>query len=309
MSTAPRGARRQIGARSDRRNVVLVAVQIALHAYLMVVLPALLLPQSGWWALTLVLAAMVPIPMWILVHEAVHGALYRSRAVNDRLGRALGTLCYGAPFQLLRIGHMLHHKNSSYGQFRDDVRDRGDWRWHVRYYGGLFLQPVAPLLLSNLLVLLPLRWVRPLALRLTNPTLLTRVSEPEVFRRMRGEGLVTLAVILFTAYCWREHPTGLAAIYLLRCILISFDDSVYHFKGPSDPLHGYNLRAPRWLAWAFLDFNYHGVHHLNPALRADQLAGAFRAAELEYDGSYFEVAMQQLRPLAPLTLTPQRRGM
>jgi len=293
--------RRVTDRRGDLKNMGLVGVQLGVHIYLLFALP-LLLTHNAWWGLTLALAALVPIPMWILAHEAVHGSLHRSRVINDLLGRLLASLCYAAPFELMRIGHLLHHKNNAYGQIQVDPRQPKRWGWYANYYAGLFLQPVAPLLLSNVLAVLPLRRVLPLARRLAGPALLARATEPRASARMRWDGLTTLVVMVGSAICWRAHPLGLILIYALRCALISFDDSVYHFQGPSDLQHGYNLRVPRGLTWLFLGFNYHGVHHLNAGLRWRQLAPTFAGAGLAYDGSYVAVAMSQLRPLSPLAL-------
>jgi fatty acid desaturase len=276
----------------------LVAIQLAAHGYLLFVLPSLV-TRSGWWAVSLVLAALVPIPMWILAHEAVHGGLHDRRAVNDVLGKLLASVCYAAPFELLRIGHLLHHKDNTYGQIQVDLRRAKSRRWYVNYYAGLFLKPVAPLLLSNLLVVLPRRWALPIARRLTGPALIARATEPNVYGRMRRQGLITLGLMIASAIAWRAHPAGLVAIYALRCALISFDDSVYHFQGPPDPQHGYNLRVPGLLAWLFLGFNYHGIHHINAGLRWRQLATTFARERLSYDGSYFAVALAQLRPMSP----------
>ena len=293
-----RQIRRATDRRGDIANIALVAVQLVIHVYLLFALPVLL-THSRWWAISLVFATVVPIPMWILAHEAVHGSLHRNRSVNDVLGRLLTTVCYAAPFELLRIGHLLHHKDNAYGQVRVDPMRPRSRSWYANYYAALFLQPVAPLLASNLVALLPRRWALPIARRLTGPALIARATEPDVYSRIRVEGGITLVIIVVSAITWRTYPAGLACIYVLRCALISFDDSVYHFQGPADPQHGYNLRVPRMLRWLFLGFNHHGVHHVNAGLRWRQLAVAFTNAGMHYDSGYFSVAFNQLRPMTP----------
>lgn len=294
--------RRRLDSKEVGLNWLLALGIVAVHAFLLFGLPRLLSVSGWWWAGALVLFVVLPMPMWIATHEAVHGSLAGTRRSNDWLGRLLATVCYGAPFELLRIGHLLHHQDSAYGQPTLDPAARRSSRRYLHYYAGLLLQPVAPLLLSNVLAVLPKRWVASRARALASPALLARVLRPHVHARIRAEGMVTLAVFGLAVHCWREHLIGLMCMLALRCVIISFDDSVYHYQGPRDPRHGYNLHVPRALAPLFLGFNRHGVHHLNPGLAWRQLEPVFARARFDYDGRYFSVAAQQLRPWRRLVL-------
>ena len=54
---------------------------------------------------------------------------------------------------------------------------------------------------------------------------------------------------------------------LARGFLISFLDNVYHYETPvSDVFYAKNLRLAAPLAKLLLNFNFHGIHHVNPAI-------------------------------------------
>ncbi|GIJ45988.1 hypothetical protein Val02_28740 [Virgisporangium aliadipatigenens] len=152
--------------------------------------PLLLLVRGAWWGLVLVPVAATTMPLWSLVHEAIHGTLSADRRWNDRCGRALA-VGYGAPFVLLKGGHLLHHRYSRTRKERTEVfdptrttRTRAAPLYYVRLLGGLYLSEAA----SVLLAVLPRRaWYR-LAARWDSPDTVTRELLERVAARQLRRG-------------------------------------------------------------------------------------------------------------------------
>jgi len=137
-------------------------------------------------------------------------------------------------------------------------------------------QPVLPLYVSNLASLLPLRVARRAGERLAGPELTRRFLRTDTLRKIRIDGVLALAVHAGSAVCYGRHAWALVLLLMARCMVISFDDSVYHFNAPADPLHGYNLYVPRIASFLLLRFHFHGMHHRTPHLSWALLAHGFR---------------------------------
>ncbi len=90
-------------------NLVLAVLYVAVNLYQFVFLPLLLLPSSLAWAWTLLPLALLTNPYWSLIHEAIHDLFHPNRNVNAFFGRFLSIL-FGAPFRILRMSHLVHHK-------------------------------------------------------------------------------------------------------------------------------------------------------------------------------------------------------
>jgi fatty acid desaturase len=289
-----------------RLNLVLLTGHLLLHAQQLFLLP-LLLPASASWLLALLPGALLTNAYWALLHEAIHGHLHPRRAVNDALGRTAAVF-FGAPFRLLRVGHLAHHRFSRTALERSEVYDPGAarraaaaWRYYPMLFGGLYLAEV----LGALLAFLPRPWGErllkgaPLAAWLA-----ARLAGPAARRELRRDAALTVFVYGTSAWLYGPHWPWLLALVLARAFLISFLDNVYHYATPlDDPGYAHNLRLPRPLAWLLLHFNLHGVHHRQPALPWNALPAAFRALDARYHGGYARAALAQLRgPLASTRL-------
>ncbi|MGZ9271942.1 MAG: fatty acid desaturase, partial [Candidatus Binatia bacterium] len=91
-----------------------------------------------------------------------------------------------------------------------------------------------------------------------------------------------------------------------RALLISFLDNIYHYETPvSDVFFAKNLSLPKPLAGLLLNFNLHGIHHINPAISWIDLPKAFDAQAGKYHGGYFAAALRQLRGPMALQDLPQ----
>jgi fatty acid desaturase len=103
--------------------------------------------------------------------------------------------------------------------------------------------------------------------------------------------LLAGAIVLYGAHWWM-----LAAALAGRAFLVSFADNSYHYATKLDaPREAKNVRAPRWLELALLNFPLHGVHHVHPALPWRALRARFEADGGRYDEGYFACLARQLR--------------
>lgn len=307
-----------------RLNLGLAAGLVAIHGLALAVLPLLLLPRDPAWGWLLALPVLATPTLWALVHEAIHGSLHPDRRVNDRAGRLLAGL-FGAPFQLLRLGHLMHHRFNRSELNRADVargappspRERA--AYYGRLLGGLYLGE----LLASLLAILPDR-TRSRLVRLgfegetADGRSMWPAAERQLLRepgrsRLRAEGIAVTAGLALAVLAFGAHWWMLALAILARALVVSFLDNVYHYGNPlGDPGAGDDLALPRPLARAILNFNYHGTHHQRPSLPWTALPGAFADLGRTHAGGFGRAALRQLAgPIPEAAFAPEgppRRG-
>lgn len=295
-------------AEAETLNLALAGGHVAANLYQFFVLPLVLMPGSAWWALTLLPLVALNNPLWSLTHETIHGNFHTSRTVKRLAGRVLGVV-YGAPWRLVSVGHLLHHRFNRTPLNRLDSFEGGERPGlgaRIGYYYKLFIGLYLHQVLSPLAFFLPRRvlaWARTRFLKpgTYSAHAFDALGRDAAIRELRIDGaiiyvLVGLSLAAYGAWWWLV-PAILAA----RGFCISFLDYIYHYETPIDRLeHGYNLTLARPLAAALLNFNLHGVHHRYPALPWNALAEAFARDGGRYDGDYFEAAGNQLRGLVPL---------
>ena len=112
-----------------RVNLLLTISAFAIAAIQLVIVPFLLMPESGLEADLLAGAIAVLLSLTTpfnraLLHEAIHGRLVRRRDWNVWLGRALA-ICSGISFDAIRLGHMTHHRFPRHALDRVDVIEPG----------------------------------------------------------------------------------------------------------------------------------------------------------------------------------------
>jgi len=273
------------------------------------VIPLASLP--GWLLIPLVLTSTY---LWSILHGSIHGSLLRDRRWNDRLGRALA-LGYGAPFVLLKSGHLLHHRFSRTPRERTEVYDTGSWTSHVsacylRLFGGLYLAEVA----SVVLALAPrAAWHRLRHLLDTPDTVTALLFDAVTGRRLGQFRLDAVLIVLVHAGAFLAYGRNWWMLILAlagRALLVSVADNAYHYGTALDePLEAMNLRLPRPLESFVLAFNLHGVHHRHPGLAWHSLRGAFLADGGRFDLSWWRAVARQIRgPIAAGSLTSETGG-
>ena len=283
-------------------NLSLAGLHVLVNFYQFFFLPLFLLPASPWWALTLLGPAALNNPFWSLIHEAIHDLFHPSRRVNRASGRLLA-IFFGSPFLILRLSHLLHHKlNRSPVEATElyepdkTSRPRAAVGYFWQIFGGLYLLE----LISPWLFFLPRSILRRLERRFFSGAdlaghLMKGLMRDEALREMRVDGIVILALFAASAACYSAHWPLLAAVLLSRAFLISFLDNVYHYGTPiDDTFYARNLALAKILSLGLMHFNFHGIHHRNPAIPWIGLPRAFRQQSMPFEGDYFSAALRQL---------------
>ncbi len=298
-------------------NYSFAALQLSANAFQFFFVPLYLLPKSLWWALILVPLAAFNNPFWALIHEAIHDLFHSSHRVNMAAGRLLAVF-FGAPFHLLQITHLLHHKfNRLLEEQGTEVYDpkrvsrfKASSGYYFRLLGGLYLLEV----LSPLLFFLPQSVLRICERRmLSDPinqhggSVVKYLLNDDKIQQMRVDSLAIVVVFGVSFVCYAEHWKILVGILLARGFLISFLDNVYHYQTPMfDVFFAQNLELPRFLSKLFLNHNFHGIHHKNPNVSWIRLRRLFVEQSERFQGNYFAAALLQLRgPVAVSELAKQ----
>lgn len=313
MSTVP--VARALAASSERltgeearANGRLVIGLVALHAL------ALGLVASTAWPLALIgtlLVGFVSPSLWAAIHEAIHGHLLAGARGNDRAGRLLAVL-HGAPFDVLRYGHLTHHRTNGEPAARPDIvppppaSPRIAWLgFYARLLGGLYLFELAALPLAAL----PRRALEAVFRRhgaLTgnreeSERAARHLLDPARLRRIRTDAALIVvawgAAFGLAGAAWPWLLAGLAA----RALLVSLLDNAPHHAGPlGDRRQGHDTAVPAALAPALLNMNLHGTHHRHPNLPWRRLPDAFRADGGRLHGPLLGAVLRQLAgPLPP----------
>ncbi|HEY1371697.1 MAG TPA: fatty acid desaturase [Candidatus Binatia bacterium] len=285
-----------------RLNLSLAAFHVLANVFQFFILPLVLLPKSLWWALFLLPLAALNNPFWSLIHEGIHDMLHPSRRVNRALGRLLA-YAFGAPFLVLRLSHLLHHKlNRSLIEateiYAPESRShrRAALGYFAHIFGGLYLLELA----SPLMFFLPRAVLRRMEKKYfmgadVPGNLMRGLMREQPVREMRIDGIVIIALLAASAWSYGVHWPLLAAALCARAFLISFLDNVYHYATPvGDTFYARNLSLPRAFSAGLLHFNFHGIHHRNPAVPWTGLPAAFRQQRLAFDSGYATAALEQL---------------
>src|SRR5436190_6148790 len=91
------------------RTLGAAAIVVLANVFQLFMLPLVLLPANGWWAVTLIALVPLNLTLWALIHEAIHHNLPGGPKRNVLAGRLL-SIVHGAPFAILQAGHLLHHR-------------------------------------------------------------------------------------------------------------------------------------------------------------------------------------------------------
>lgn len=295
-------------------NVSLAAAHLFLNLYLLFLFPIFLLPLHPWWGLTLLPVSLLNNSFWSLIHEAIHDLFHPLSRVNGSAGRLLAVF-FGAPFRVLRLSHLLHHKlNRSTIEGTElyepdkSSRLRASPGYYFYIFGGLYLFEV----LSLLPFLLPRCLLRRIGTKFSDrgglsQSLVKSLMNDESIREIRQDAAAILFLFGLSAFCYGEYWGWLALSLMARAFLISFLDNVYHYRTPvNDTLYADNLRLPEAFSKILLYFNLHGIHHRNPAIPWIRLPEVFRREAGPFQGGFLTAALRQLRGPVPLSELPRR---
>ena len=294
-------------------NSLLACCYIAVNVFQFIILPSLLLPMNNNWGWLLAPLALLTNPFWSLIHEAIHDLFHANKSINAFCGRLLAPL-FGSPFRILRLSHLLHHKlnrmpveGTEYFDREKGTKTAAAPGYFFQIFIGLYLVEVV----SPLYFLLPKHWLQMFKERYLKPQSVSAILMEnwlgaESLREIRCDGLLTICWLSISFFLYGEHWPMLFAALSARGFLISFLDNVHHYGTPvSDVFFAKNLNLPSPLAGLLLNFNLHGIHHINPAISWTNLPKAFDVQGGKYQGGYFAAALIQLRGPIALQDLPQ----
>jgi len=299
-----------------KANVVLTIVFVTAGFVFWIGLPLWLLPRSENWAWVLVPIIIATPTQWALIHEAVHGVLLPDRTANDRFGRSMAIL-FGAPFRVLRFGHLMHHRFSRTELEASEVRFDESRPWitvavahYLRILGGLYAAEAA----SALCAVLPRPVVARIGVAAFGPADAAGMGGPAAnqllsdagLRELRIDGLAILGLFAVSAFLYGSDWLYLAAALLGRGFFVSLLDNAYHYGTPlGEKLYALNPALPRSAEIAMLNFNLHGVHHRHPAVPWNGLPALRRKEGVVMDENLAFAALRQFKgPIPAARLRP-----
>jgi len=303
----------------ERTNALLAALYVLLHILFYGVLPVYLLPGSAFWGFALIAFVMLTPFFWALAHESLHGILFSDYNRNKVCGRVLCAL-FGAPFQVLRFGHLIHHR---FARSRFDCMevydpDRQNYaaassEYYFRLLGGLFVIE----LVGNIAAFMPRKPltafigllfrqkdgegpdIAPLAVR--------AYTDPEKLKSIRIDSAAALLVLALAFAAYGSYWWMLALALAGRGFVQSMIDNAPHYDTPMDqPDYALNLALPRWAELAMLNFNCHRVHHGDAALSWLYLPSRAAARNEEFEKPWLSAVLRQLRGPVRRELLPER---
>lgn len=308
----------------QRLNLGLLVLHSVAIIFQLLILPIYLMPQNGWWSLTIIPLAALNNPLWALMHECIHDAFNASSWVNLAAGRWLSIL-FGSPFQILRLTHLSHHKfNRSpleKGTEMYDSKQSSKFVAACQYYFyiicGVYLLEV----FSAVIFLLPKICFREFGLRLMEKGdrqeqwLAQKFQDQSRQTEIRTDALGILLLYGLGAYCYRGHLLVFLSMVAFRAVLISLMDNVYHYGTTVKvTISGHNLALPRLLATGLLNFNFHRIHHTHPNVPWTGLPYLYREKGDFCDYNFFlavfrqfigPMSIEQLQPVATSMENPR----
>ncbi|MBF6567794.1 MAG: fatty acid desaturase family protein [Candidatus Binataceae bacterium] len=236
---------------------------------------------SHHWSPYLFVAVAVSIgarqhALLILMHEATHYRLCKSKRLNDSVGELLLAWPFFVTLRAYRRNHIAHHKHMNTAQDPDLVRKLDDPNWQFPKRGT----EIAAMLLSDLLGLNTIALIR-----LSRTFAAGEEPPPRSYILSRaGFYLIALALLigtgtlhLFLLYWVVPYFTWLAMVLHLRSI-------AEHFAIPENNGLPAGLRTTRTglierLLIAPNNVGYHAEHHLFPGVPFYRLPKLHRLLE------------------------------
>jgi fatty acid desaturase len=285
-----------------RLNIVLVGIIAALQCVQLFVLPLWLLPADGWWALVLFACVLSTTTNWSLIHEAIHRLLAPSTRANETYGRLLAIL-FGAPLEILRFAHLLHHQLNGTAADRPEHFETARTsraRAAIRYYPYLVFGIYGAEIAGTIASLMP----RSALERMTclfpaehgaDTRAAAYLLQPKRLLELRFDASAVILIYGFSFWCYGRFWPLLALSIVARGILVSVADNSYHYGAPMAAGAGsaHNLKFS--FGSGILHFNLHRIHHAHPNLPWIRLPDAFHADGEQYDGGYVSALLRQFR--------------
>ncbi len=284
-----------------RTNMQIATAIIAAHGYVLVILPAFLLPLSLLWILTLVPLMWLPITHWALIHEAIHKHLHPSTRINDYTARVLSVFM-GASFHILRFGHLMHHKLNRSWQSELVKEDTAlaKANYYFTLMGGLYISEILGSIAMSLLPRRAFLWLTNKGSLTSHPDIRTAgerffyVKTNAAHVRVDTACIFLLYGISFLLY---QEAYGFLLLFIgTRAFIVSFMDNIYHYGTASDNSQaGKDLELPAFAQRLLLNSNYHDTHHRNPQVAWVYLPHMHRRQHRAFTGDFIRHGLSQFR--------------
>lgn len=235
--------------------------------------------------LTLIAAAFL-VRIFILFHDCVHGAFFRSKRVNTLFGYLLGLLVFTS-FEDWQYSHLRHHATCA----NLDARGFGDiWtmtaseyaaspkltQWQYRFYRNplvlVGLGAVFNFLLSNRLPTRTAKKKVRLGVLFTNLLIIGVFLVATWFIGWQTYLLIQLPVI------WLAGSAGIWLFYVqhqFEGVYWARKSEWSHFRASMEGSSFYKL--PAVFRWFSGNIGYHHIHHLSPGIPNYHLKSCFDA--------------------------------
>jgi fatty acid desaturase len=231
---------------------------------------------GGWlaWAAGEGLLALGLVQWFVLLHEAGHGSLFRTRRLNVLTGFVAGFFSL-LPFPVWRYVHNLHHKWTGWQDLDPTTAalvprslGRGErlvanvcWRWWIPLFATLYR-------VNNF-------WNAPRLLRLVSPSARRWRLLASLIASLIAY-LTIAAVVGLAKLAWLTAPAMLLAFVIEEILLVSQHThlpmklsggrTVSPFPAMAQQPFTRSLRLPRAASWFLLHFDAHELHHMYPAV-------------------------------------------
>jgi fatty acid desaturase len=282
-----------------RQNSALFTLVVAIAVFQFFV-AGFLLPQNVASGVALILLCMVATPLhWGLMHESIHGNLFRDSAANRRPGRLLGWfLCLS--WDVMRFGHLLHHSNNRHEFDRPEAVSPGSTRCRaaVPYFARLFGGHALISAVSSIGLALPSRLLRRLIPKAEplRTAALRAFTNPQRQMRIRADLGSIVVFLALASLCWGARWPLFAATVAARLFMLSLLDNAPHYGTTLDSgTYARNTFLPGWISCLVSGHNFHGVHHSATGIKWQELRAAFRNSGALYEGSWTMMVLRQFR--------------
>ncbi len=296
-----------------RLNALLIAIAVLVNLYQLLFLPLLLLPTSSVWLATLVPCILLSNPLWYLLHESFHSNLHSDADINESAGRLLSVF-FGAPYFVVRFGHLMHHRFNGAPIDRPDLyspETTSRPAATISYYWELCLGLYLAEMISFLFFLSPKKYLPAMIDRLLSgddeatkkihDAAHAQLIRKEVLRKTRIEALAVCCLLTSSIFCYQSSWYIVPLLLVARGFLISFANNIPHFDtNPDDVRYALNIRLSKPMSLFYLHFNYHRVHHHNPRLPWTELPAAFQQTGETFDTSLVSAALVQWKGPSPI---------
>jgi fatty acid desaturase len=258
-------------------NVAIFAFVLLISLYQLLIAP-LLIKINFYFALTLIPCFCFAHSTWIVVHEAIHNMLHPNPRINRCLGRIMAVVM-GISYDLQRIDHLRHHIYSRTIKNCDEIYNphtTSHLRARINYFfnhsvGIYWYDFFLTLILCHLPKSLLYRAMSMMQRKTINKDtdcVLNSLIKNNKLRFVKQDGIALLVLLMLSIFLYKSYLGLFFCTYIIRAQILAVLDSFAHYDTPlNDIIFAKNCYLPAWMAkYIFMNFNYHGVHHLFPTV-------------------------------------------